>query len=388
MYDLLIKGGIVVDPSQRLHQHMDVAVSHGKVEALERSIPRDLACETLDASELIVTPGLIDLHVHVYRGTSHYGMDADTHCLDKGVTTVADAGSSGADTFEGLRRYVIGPSKTRILAFLNISSMGQISPNVGELEDIRFADVERAIDVCQRNRDVIRGVKVRLSRSVVGQNDLQPLNLAKQVADAVKMPLMVHPGNTSSPITDILAELQKGDILTHCYHGLEQGILDPNGTMIDAAWKARKRGVIFDVGHGMGSLSFDVAAKALAQEFPPTTISSDLHHYNIFGPVYSLATTMTKFMVLGMPLDEVVAKATTAPAKLLGIEESLGTLRKGALADIAVLELRQGQFTLQDAMGKTATSDRLLTPRAVIRGGDLHMSDLRLARRVVRRPQK
>lgn len=388
MYDLIVKGGIVVDPSQGLHEKMDVAVSKGVVEAVERSISPDLARESLDASDLIVTPGLIDLHVHVYPGVSHYGMDPDIHCIGAGVTTVVDVGSSGADTFGGLRRYVINASATRILAFLNVSSMGMVSPVVGELEDIRFADVERAIDVCERNRDVIRGVKVRLSRSVVGNNDLLPLTLAKRVAAAVRISLMVHPGNTQSPITDILAELGNNDILTHCYHGLEQGILDSNGIVIEEVREARKRGVVFDVGHGMGSFSFDVAVKALAQGFPPTTISSDLHYYNTFGPVYDLATTMTKFMALGMSLDEVVAKTTETPAGILGMDGKIGTLRKGSIADIAVFALKEGRFTLQDSMGKTMTCDRLLTTKAVVRAGQVYLSDLKLVGRQVRRTPK
>jgi len=381
VYDLLVKGGIVVDPAQGLHAKRDLAITKGVIESLEKDIPSDAARETLDAAGHLVTPGLIDLHVHVYPGVSHYGIDADTHSLAHGVTTVLDAGSSGADTFNGFRRYVVNVSDTRIYAFLNISTMGMISPQVGELEDLRFADVEKAVEVIERNRDVIQGVKVRMSRSIVGANGMQSLLLAKRAAEAVKMPLMVHIGNTPMPLTEILAELRGGDILTHCFHGSEQGILDDHGYVLDAVRDAVTRGVNLDVGHGRGSFSFDVAAKALDQGVAPHTISSDLHHYNVFGPVHSLATTLSKFLYLGLSLDDALAKATSTPAKLLGIAKELGTLRQGSLADVAVFDLQEGTFSFMDAVGKVVVGTRLLKPAAVVKGGRLYSGSLRVTGR-------
>jgi dihydroorotase len=381
VYDLLVKGGIVVDPAQGLHARRDLAISHGVIESLDKDIPSDTARETLDAAGHLVTPGLIDIHVHVYPGVSHYGIDADTHSLAHGVTTVVDAGSSGADTFDGFRRYVVNVSDTRIYAFLNISTMGMISPQVGELEDLRFADVERAVEVIERNRDVIQGVKVRMSRSIVGANGMQPLLLAKRAAEAVKMPLMVHIGSTPMPLTEILAELREGDILTHCFHGSEQGILDDHGYVLDAVRDAVTKGVNLDVGHGRGSFSFDVAAKALDQGVAPHTISSDLHHYNVFGPVYSLATTLSKFLYLGLSLDDALAKATSTPAKLLGIAKELGTLRQGSIADVAVFDMQEGAFSFRDAVGKVVVGTRLLKPAAVVKGGRLYAGSLRVTGR-------
>jgi dihydroorotase len=381
VYDLLVKGGIVVDPAQGLHARRDLAISHGVIESLDKDIPSDTARETLDAAGHLVTPGLIDIHVHVYPGVSHYGIDADTHSLAHGVTTVVDAGSSGADTFDGFRRYVVNVSDTRIYAFLNISTMGMISPQVGELEDLRFADVERAVEVIERNRDVIQGVKVRMSRSIVGANGMQPLLLAKRAAEAVKMPLMVHIGSTPMPLTEILAELREGDILTHCFHGSEQGILDDHGYVLDAVRDAVTKGVNLDVGHGRGSFSFDVAAKALDQGVAPHTISSDLHHYNVFGPVYSLATTLSKFLYLGLSLDDALAKATSTPAKLLGIAKELGTLRQGSIADVAVFNMQEGAFSFRDAVGKVVVGTRLLKPAAVVKGGRLYAGSLRVTGR-------
>jgi len=380
LYDLLVKDGVVIDPSQGLHEKRDIAITKGIIELMEKDIPSDKAREIIDASEHIVTPGLIDIHVHVYPGVSHYGIDADTHSLAQGVTTVMDAGSSGADTFEGFRRYVVNVSDTRIVAFLNISTMGMISPRVGELENLRFADVERAVEVIERNRDVIQGVKVRMSRSIVGDNGIQPLLLAKRASEAVKMPIMVHVGNTPMPLADILGEMRRGDILTHCFHGSENGILDDQGNILDAVREAVKKGVNLDVGHGRGSFSFNVAEKALAQGVSPQTISSDLHHYNVFGPVYSLATTVSKFLYLGLSLDEALTKVTLTPAKLLGIDEELGNLRKGSIADVSIFELKKGNFSFLDTVGKVVIGNRLLKPAAVVKGGKVYSGRLKVER--------
>ncbi len=380
MYDLLIKNGVVIDPSQGLHEKRDIAITKGKIESMEKDISSDKAREIIDAAEHIVTPGLIDIHVHVYPGVSHYGIDADTHALAHGVTTVMDAGSSGADTFEGFRRYVVNVSDTRIVAFLNISTMGMISPRVGELEDLRFADVEKAVEVIERNRDIIQGVKVRMSRSIVGDNGIQPLLLAKRAAEAVKMPIMVHVGNTPMPLADILEEMRRGDILTHCFHGSENGILDNQGNILDAVSEAVKKGVNLDVGHGRGSFSFNVAEKALAQGVSPQTISSDLHHYNVFGPVYNLATTVSKFLYLGLSLNEALSKVTLTPAKLLGIDEELGNLRKGSIADVSIFKLKKGNFSFLDTVGKTVVGNRLLKPAAVVKGGKVYSGRLKVER--------
>jgi dihydroorotase len=376
--DLLLKNGTLVDPSQQLHTKRDVMINKGYIVQVEKDISPDQASEVIDAEDCLITPGFIDLHVHCYPGVSHYGIDADTHSLAHGVTTVLDAGSAGADTFEGFRRYVVNVSATRIYALLNISSMGMISPHVGELEDIRFANVEKAIDVIEKNRDIIQGVKVRMSTNIIGKNDKRPLILAKRVSEAVKMPLMVHPGNTPMPLSEILGELTKQDILTHCFHGNQHGILNSQGGVLDAVTDAVKRGIILDVGHGRGSFSFDVARKALSQGVTPRTISSDLHFYNVCGPVYNLATTVSKFVHLGLSIDEAVAKVTSTPAKLLGIEDNLGTLRKNSIADIAIFKLVQGNIPFEDTMGKIETGTSLFKPVSVIKAGRVFSSSLRV----------
>jgi len=382
MYDLVIRNGVVMDPAQGLSERRDLAIQAGRIVSVASEIAPDAAWDSLDASGHLVTPGLIDIHVHVYPGVSHYGVSPDATCLARGVTTVCDAGSAGADTFDGLRRYVIDVSETRVLAFLNIAAIGMVSPLDNELEDLRHASPERAIGVVERNRDVIQGIKARLSRPNVGQNGLEPLKLARRAAEAVGLPIMVHVGDTPSPLGDILAELRPGDLVTHCFHGRAHGILDDQGAVRPEMTEAARRGIIFDVGHGVGSFSFAVARSALAQGLAPATISSDLHHYNVNGPVFDLATTMSKFLLLGLPLHDVLAKATSVPAGLLGLADRLGSLREGCLADIAIFRLAEGEFEFEDSMKQRVIGRQKLEPAAVIRRGRIYRSDLRVQRRI------
>jgi dihydroorotase len=385
MYDLVIRNGLLVDPAQGLSERRDVAIRSGRIVSVAAEIAPDSAGDVLDAAGHLVTPGLIDIHVHVFPRVSHYGVDPDATCLARGVTTVCDAGSAGADTFDGLRRYVIDVSETRLLAFLNISAIGMVSPLDNELEDLRQANPERAIGVVERHRDVIQGIKVRLSRRHVGRNGLEPLRLARKAAEAVGMPIMVHVGDTDPSLGEILAELRQGDLVTHCFHGRSDGILDKAGAVLPEVLEAARKGIVFDVGHGVGSFSFDVARQALAQGLTPATISSDLHHYNVNGPVFDLATTMSKFLLLGRPLEEVVAKTTVVPAGLLGLADRLGSVREGFLADLAVFTLAEGAFEFEDSAKEKVLGQQRLEPVAVIRRGRIYHSRLRLQRPIGRR---
>ena len=385
MYDLVIRNATVIDPAHGLSARRDLAVERGRIAAVAPEISPDVGWEALDASGHVVTPGLIDIHVHVYPGVSHYGIPPDSTCLARGVTTACDAGSAGGDTFDGLRRYVIDVSETRVLAFLNISAIGMVDPLDNELEDLRYANTERAIAVCERNRDVIQGVKVRLSRSNVGRNGVEPLRLAKRAAEAVGMPLMVHVGDTPAPLGAILEELRPRDIVTHCFHGREHGVLDETGRVFPEVAEAVRKGIVFDVGHGVGSFSFDVARKALAQGLVPATISSDLHFYNVNGPVFDLATTMSKFLLLGLSLEDVLAKTTSTPAGLLGLDDRLGSLGEGCLADITVWKLVEGDFLFEDSVKQQKIGRHKLEPVAVIRRGRVYRSQLRVQRQYGRR---
>jgi len=375
IYELLIKGGTLIDPAQSVHALRDVAFSQGKVAAVAGDIPRTEAAAVVDAAGRLVTPGMIDLHVHIFEGVSHYGIPPDPTCLARGATTVVDAGSAGADTFLGFRKYVIDVSATRIFARLNISSMGMISAEVGELDDIKWANVSKALQTIEKHRDVILGVKVRLTReSLVGERaGLEPLYRAREAADAACLPIMVHPqGAWCQSLDEVLAVMRKGDILTHCFHGLSHGILDEDSKVRRSVWEARERGVVFDVGHGQGSFHWDVCAAALAQGFPPATISSDLHIYNVNGPVFDLATTVSKFLHLGLSLDDAVAKVTAAPAQVIGLSGRLGTLSLGACGDAVVFDLLEGSFPLVDSHRQTRLARQRLEPRVVIKGGKVY----------------
>src|SRR2546428_7147219 len=348
---MLIQGGTVVDPALGPSALRDVRLADGRVAALGENLRPVPGEEVVDARGLFVTPGLVDLHVHVYYGASHYVIEPDPHCLATGTTTVVDAGSAGALTFAAFRTYVIEVAETRILPLLNIGAPGMVSAEIGELEDVRFVDRAKALQTIEGNRDLIHGVEVRLSRQQAGGNARLALSTALETAAAARLPLMVHVGDTPIPLEDILRELRRGDVMTHCFHGREQGVLDERGRVRDEARRAVGRGVVFDVGHGVGSFTFAVARAALAQDLRPGTISSDLHVYNVHGPVFDLATTMTKFLALGLVLDEVVRMTTEAPAKAIGASGELGTLSPRAAAGWTRPRTLPGRFLLSDPPG-------------------------------------
>jgi len=372
MYDLLIRRSRVIDPSQSHDAERDVAITGDRIAVVAEAIPEAEAKQVLDARGLIVTPGLIDAHVHIYEGVSHYGINADATCLRTGVTTVVDAGCSGAQTFPGLRKYIVEVSQTRILAYLNLSVMGMLSECAGELEDLRYADTKAALKTLEANRDVLLGIKVRMEPAMLGENGYAVLKLARETSDAAGLPLMIHIGDTSPPLPEILAEARAGDVVTHCFHDRPGGILDEAGRVLPSVRDAARRGVIFDVGHGRGSFAFSVARQALAQEFLPGMISTDLHIYNVNGPVFNLAATMSKFLHLGLSLPQVVEMTTATPAHSVRMENEIGTLRPGACADVTLLKLREGPVALTDASEKgreTVTADRALVPAGVVRAG-------------------
>lgn len=378
IYDLLIKGGRVIDPSQGLSGIRDIAISRTKIVRVAANVAETEATQVLNAQDKIVTPGLIDIHVHVYDGVAPLGIPADPNCVAKGVTTVVDAGSAGAHTFPGFRKYVINVVDTRVYALLNISVVGQSSLSLdhlyGELLDLRNASPRLAIRTIEENRDVIMGVKVRLSQNVAGDNDLAALRLAKEAADAVRLPLMVHISDTHSTLKDILTMLTKGDVITHSFHGRSGGILDAKGRVLAEVRAAVARGVHLDIGHGAGCFSFDVAKKALSQELLPGTISSDVHQFNVNGPVFDLATTLSKFLHLGLTVDQVIERATTNPANVFGFTKGLGTLREGAEADVAVFSLLEGNFEFVDSMQQVEVGHHKLVPFATVKAGRIYGS--------------
>lgn len=377
-FDLVLRGGRVLDPSQALDGLMDVGFSGGRVAAVGGRLGAGDA-ESVDVSGLIVTPGLIDLHTHVYWGGTSLGIDAEAFARSSGVTTAVDTGSAGPGNFAGFRRHVIEPSAVRILAYLHISFAGIYGFSrrimVGESHDIRLMAARDAVEVAQANRDLIVGIKVRVGRVASGPSGIAPLDVALQAADEIGLPVMVHIDEPPPSYEDVVERLRPGDVLTHCFRPFPNSPVDGRGKIRAAVLAARERGVIFDIGHGMGSFSYKTARAMLEAGFMPDTISSDVHALCINGPAYDLVTTLSKFLCLGVSLPEVIAASTINAAKALG-RPDLGSLRPGSVGDATLLTVREGRFDYEDVMGEVLVGDRRIVSRGVVMGGRLWHSDL------------
>ena len=371
-YDLLLKGGRVLDPSQSLDAVMDVAFSSGRVAALADSIDSARATEVRDVSGRLVTPGLIDMHTHVYYQGSSISIDPEDFCRQSAVTTAIDTGSAGPGNFAGFRQHVIKPSPVRILAYLHISHAGIFGFSdrimVGESEELRLMDPLTAVEVANANKDLIVGIKVRLGRWASGIHGMAPFDYALQVAEQAGLPLMVHIDDPPPSYLEVVEALRAGDVLTHCFRPFPNTPLDGQGRIHEQVQAARERGVYFDIGHGMGSFSFEVGATMLEQGFMPDTISSDIHVLCINGPVYDQLTTLSKFLCLGMTLDEVIAASTVNAANILGRPE-LGSLKPGCVGDASILSIEQDEFVYTDAVGETLTGDTKINFSGVVIGG-------------------
>src|SRR6266480_1979463 len=345
-FDLVIKGGEVLDPSQSLRARRDIGVRFGLVEALEADIPAARALRVLDASGKLVTPGLVDLHTHVYPYGSAIGIPADELTPFQCTTTCVSAGDAGANNFAAFRRYVVAQTRTRLYAFVHIANMGLTPFPVAELYNIDFAQVDTAAKAVGENADMVLGVKVRMSENVIAKNGLEPLKRAIAACErsGTAAKVMCHIGGveTRELMSQILDALRPGDILTHAYSGAPNiggafTNIVQDGKLLPAALAAKRRGVVFDVGHGGGSFDYTVAEPAIAQGCPPDTISSDIHVFsgNTPGMPY-LPWVMSKFMGLGFTLEQVVAMATSNPAKVINRAAKLGTLQVGAPGDVAI----------------------------------------------------
>ncbi len=369
-YDLLIKGGTVLDPAADRHGRLDVAVAAGRIAALGLDVPAESASRVIDASGCYVTPGLIDFHIHSYWGVNPYGFNADPVCLASGVTTAVDAGSAGAVNFPGFARFVAEPAKTRMLGFVCVAQHGVLR-TTGELEDLRFADAEGAARRVDEFPNVAVGIKVRLHRSGVADNGREALRLALDAGRASHSPVMVHIGDTAISLEEIVETLRPGDVVTHCYTPLRPSIVDEGGRLRDAVRRAHERGVLFDVGHAGRHLEFGLVRDAMADGLPPDIISTDLHTVPNMPPVIDLPTTMSKFLALGMPLDRIVAACTINPARAIGWDDRLGTIAVGWEADLAVLELREEPTPLRDSTGGEIIANRRIAARWTIRKGEV-----------------
>ncbi len=369
-FDLLMAGGTVLDPVSGQCKEQDVGITDGCIAAMGAGLNRDGAKRVLEVRGCYVTPGLIDFHIHSYWGVNPFGFDADPVCMGSGVTTSVDAGSAGPVNFLGFKRFIAERSRTRMLALVCVAQHGVLT-SPGELNDLRFADPEGAARTVGEYPDVAVGIKVRLNRSSVGDNGRQALRLVIEAGNASHSPVMVHIGDTGISMEEIVDTLRPGDVVTHCFTPLKPGILDEAGRLREAVRRAHERGVLFDVGHANRHLDFDLVRRSVGEGLLPDTISSDLHARSGSGPVVDLPTTMTKFLTLGMSLEQVVAACTINPARAMGWQDRLGILEPGREADVAVLELVDGPAKLQDSLGGELIADQRIVARWTIRRGEV-----------------
>jgi dihydroorotase len=352
----------------------DVAVKGGKILAVSRDIPEAGARRVVSAKDKIVTPGLIDIHVHCFDGVSS-GANADRTCLSRGVTTVVDAGSVGYPMIGAFIKYVVNTSTTRIFALVDISALGILVGTKDTMRNLDWASSELTAKAAEESKPTVVGIKVRLTQSIQGSNDIECLKRAIGAAETSHLPLTVHIDDPYSPLPDILKLLRKGDVFTHFLNGHPHGVLDANGKILPEVLEARQRGVIFDPAQGSSHFSFDVAEKCLAQNFPPDTISTDLVTLSAFGPVYDLPTQMSKFMALGMNLEKVIELATSKPAGVYDCGLQLGMLKTGSEADVGIFAAREGNFEFADSDRQRRKGHQMLENIAVVRHGQFFLNE-------------
>jgi dihydroorotase len=360
-YDLIIKGGRVIDPSRKLDATRDVGIAQGRIAAIAANISGD-AAETIDAHGKLVVPGLIDIHTHAARAK-----EGPELCLADGVTGFIDAGSQGADRIaETIAIAKSAPQQGRVL--INIGRAG-ILPE-GDTMDLNRADVAAAREAIGRNRDMIVGIKARLSRDVAGANDFEVLRRAQEVATPFNIPVMIHMGQTVSPLPKLLALLKSGDVVTHMFAPPPNSIIDDAGHILPEVMAARRRGVRFDLGNGRsGHLRWDIADQVMKAGFLPDTFSTDWTPEGRAAGVINFENVMSKFLMLGMPLDQVIACATVNASRAFPVFRDRGTLKVGAPADVAVIELREGTFEFVDNYeGKRSGRQRLFPSATVLAG--------------------
>jgi dihydroorotase len=371
-YDLLIQHGEVIDRAAGLKGQLDVGISGGKIVEVGPALAESEARRAISARGLLVTPGLIDIHAHVFVNAHDMGGHTDHFCRSTGVTTLCDAGSTGSATFAGLRHVIDHEVRTRIRAFVNLSAIGIVGTSRGgELSHFPYADPEGCARTIEENPDLAIGVKLRYGPGLVWEYTTEPVKLARRTAATAKVPLMIHITDSPIPLPDILAEMIPGDIITHCYHGRAHGIMGQEKQLVlKEVVEAQRHGIIFDCAHGRNHFSFPMIEKALDQGFLPDTISTDLTLTSAMrGPVWDLTTTMSKLLHFGMKLDDIIERATAAPARILGYEGTVGTLSPGANADIALIERRNGNVDLTDSDGNTVTAQERLITRMTLKDG-------------------
>jgi dihydroorotase len=367
----LFQGGKVFLGETRTFEPRDILVNAGTIEQISPTIAPAPDTEIIDASGRLIAPGLIDFHMHAFRYGHFLSVDADDVAPGSGTTTFIDAGSAGSLHFLAFREYVIKPATANILAFLNISAIGQTTDGVAGLgfhdnDDDRLLHVASALETIEKNRDIIVGIKVR---AYTGLPTMRAMERARELADLVDLPIMVHTAPAPPTFEEVVSYLRAGDIITHPYHGGTTNILDDAGRIRPEYIAARERGIEVDLGldrfHGL----LPIMQACVAQGYYPDYISTDLTTTNRHSVVFDMPTTMSKLMASGMSLEEVFARATIDPARKLGMADSIGVLRKNAPADIAVFQLQEGDFTFHDYDGNTISADQRIVAEQTYRLG-------------------
>jgi dihydroorotase len=370
-FDLLVQGGEVINPGGEQTGQLDVAIQGNRIAAIDHHIPAGSALEVIDASGQIVTPGLVDLHTHVYHNVTYWGIHADPVAARSGVTTWLDVGSAGGYNLAGFKEWIAKPSVARLFALLNISSIGLTAPT-WELSNLDFCDVDLCTKMIETYPELVLGIKARIDRATTRGTGIAPLHLARTAADRVGLPLMVHIGSGPPSLNEVLNLMRPGDILTHCFTGHDMRIIDDGGAILETAQRAWESGIVLDIGHGAGSFSFETAEAMLSEGLPPDVISSDIHQLSIHGPLYDLPTCLSKFLALGMSLEDVVRAATIRPAEVMGLADQIGTLRVGSLADVALFRIEQGEFAFYDVHMNKRMGKRLLhNTRTIVDGEEM-----------------
>jgi dihydroorotase len=360
-HDLILRGARLIDPSQDIDRVADIRFTNGKVAAIGDALAGDTMTEIRDLKGKIVTPGLIDLHTHVYWGGTSIGVDAVELARTSATATFVDAGTAGPGNFPGFRKHVIEPAMpVRILPLINLSFAGIFAFSgtvmMGECEDLRLLDMRECLRVARDNLDLIVGIKVRVGRGASGNSGIAPMDMALEVAEELGLPLMAHLDHPPPSRMDVMSRLRKGDILTHCFRPFPNAPSMPGGGVRPEVAAARARGVIFDIGHGGGSCGFKTSRAMLEAGFKPDVISSDVHVLSINGPAFDLLHTLAKFHALGMSLPEVVASATVNAARAIRRPE-LGTLKPGSLGEASIFELLDTPTEYRDVIGEVMHSN-------------------------------
>ena len=371
-YDLLLTNGRILDPSQDIDSVADIAFKNGKVLEIATTLDKEKASQVRDVSGNLVTPGLIDLHTHIYWGGTSIGVDPTDYARRCGTTTMIDAGTAGAGNFAGFKAHIIEPCEPRILAYLNISFAGIFAFSdtvmVGESEDIRLLHPRACLNVAKLHKDFLVGIKVRVGAKASGSMGYAPLDIALEVAEEAGLPVMCHldwpPPNTK----DVVNRLRPGDVLTHCFRPFPGAPTKGDGAIKEEIIAARERGVIFDIGHGVGSFGFATAETMLKAGFLPDAISSDVHSLSIKGLAYDQLVTLSKFLHLGMELKDIIAASTTGPAKAIR-RPDLGALLPGNIGDATILKIDNTRTDYVDSLGETRTGDTTFKLEGIVLNG-------------------